>query len=78
MQFQRYFTRAGSDPLAGIKFVKRTSEIRNPDGTEVYKADAVEVPESWSQMATADPARELIVFKSCIVQTLMVSDCLRC
>lgn len=52
MRIKRSFTRLGQDPLAGINFVKRTSEIRNPDGTEVYKADAVEVPDFWSQVAT--------------------------
>lgn len=52
MKFKRHFTTQGKCPFTGIKFVKRTSEIRNPDGSEVYKADDVEVPESWSQMAT--------------------------
>lgn len=52
MKIERLFTRTGKDPLEQIDFVKRTSEIRNPDGTEVYKADDVEVPETWSQVAT--------------------------
>lgn len=52
MQIKRFFTQVGKDPLASIKFVKRSSEIRNPDGTEVHKADNIEVPETWSQMAT--------------------------
>ncbi|MCL5260300.1 MAG: vitamin B12-dependent ribonucleotide reductase [Gammaproteobacteria bacterium] len=52
MQISRYFTLDGKDPLSSINFVKRISEIRNPDGTEVYKADDVEVPDFWSQVAT--------------------------
>lgn len=52
MKISRYFTEQGKDPLASIYFVKRSSEIRNPDGSEVYKADDIEVPEKWSQMAT--------------------------
>ena len=28
------------------------SEIRNPDGTVVFRNDAVEVPEGWSQVAS--------------------------
>jgi len=52
MQIERFFTKAGQDPLALINFVKRTSEIRNPDGSEVSRAENIEVPESWSQMAT--------------------------
>ncbi|MBU0745053.1 MAG: vitamin B12-dependent ribonucleotide reductase [Gammaproteobacteria bacterium] len=52
MKINRYFNLQGKSPFAAIKFVKRSSEIRNPDGTEVYKADDLEIPESWSQMAT--------------------------
>ena len=28
------------------------SEIRNPDGTTVFRNDAVEVPRTWSQVAS--------------------------
>ena len=52
MKIKRKFTRAGQDAYAGIKFIKTTSEIRNPDGTIVFKLDYVEVPESWSQVAS--------------------------
>ena len=52
MQIKRKFTKLGQDAYAGIKFIKTTSEIRNPDGTIVFKLDDVEVPESWSQVAS--------------------------
>jgi len=52
MQIKRLFTEAGKDPLSSIKFVKRKSEIRNPDGSLVFKMDDVSVPENWSQVAT--------------------------
>lgn len=52
MKITRLFTLPQQDPLAKIKFVLRTSEIRNPDGSYVFKADNVEVPEFWSQVAT--------------------------
>ena len=52
MKIKRKFTKAGQDAYAGIKFIKTTSEIRNPDGTIVFKLDDVEVPESWSQVAS--------------------------
>jgi len=35
-----------------LKFTKRTSEIRNPDGSVVFRMDDVQVPEAWSQVAT--------------------------
>jgi ribonucleoside-diphosphate reductase alpha chain len=31
--------------------VKRSSEIRNPDGSTVFKLDQIDIPESWSQLA---------------------------
>jgi hypothetical protein len=34
-----------------LKFVKRSSEIRNPDGSTVFKLDNIDIPESWSQLA---------------------------
>jgi ribonucleoside-diphosphate reductase alpha chain len=52
MQIKRYFTTAGKDPLSTIKFVKRKSEIKNPDGSLVFRMDDVIVPEHWSQVAT--------------------------
>ncbi|MFP7673142.1 vitamin B12-dependent ribonucleotide reductase [Marivita sp. S0852] len=52
MRIERKFTKAGQDAYAGIEFVSTTSEIRNPDGTIVFKLDDVEVPASWSQVAS--------------------------
>jgi len=52
MKISRLFTTAGQDPLESIEFVKRTSEIKNPDGSIVFKMDDVFVPKSWSQVAT--------------------------
>ncbi|MEL6643884.1 MAG: vitamin B12-dependent ribonucleotide reductase [Pseudomonadota bacterium] len=52
MRIERAFTRAGADAYAGVEFTQTTSEIRNPDGTVVFKLDAVDVPTSWSQVAS--------------------------
>ncbi|MEJ2613617.1 MAG: vitamin B12-dependent ribonucleotide reductase, partial [Ignavibacteriaceae bacterium] len=52
MQIKRLFTEAGKDPLSSIEFVNRTSEIRNPDGSVVFRMDDVYVPVKWSQVAT--------------------------
>ena len=52
MKIERKFTKPGQDAYAGINFVTTTSEIRNPDGTIVFKLDNVEVPDSWSQVAS--------------------------
>jgi ribonucleoside-diphosphate reductase alpha chain len=52
MHINRLFTQDGKDPLSSINFAKRNSEIRNPDGSIVFRMEDVYVPESWSQVAT--------------------------
>jgi ribonucleoside-diphosphate reductase alpha chain len=52
MRVERRFTAGASSPYEGLNFVARRSEIRNPDGSVVFEADAVMVPEGWSQVAT--------------------------
>ena len=51
MKTQRFFTRDGESPYARIDFVSRSSEIKNPDGTVVFKLNDIEVPEDWSPVA---------------------------
>ena len=51
MRIERRFTRKGQGPYEGIQFVKRSSEIRNPDGSVVFKLDNIDVPEQWTQLA---------------------------
>ena len=41
-----------SRPTRASTFRLTTSEIRNPDGSVVFKLDNVEVPEFWSQVAS--------------------------
>src|SRR6476619_588493 len=52
MRIERRHTTSGQSPYAGIEFRLTTSEIRNPDGSVVFKLDNVEVPASWSQVAS--------------------------
>ncbi|MBO6525214.1 MAG: vitamin B12-dependent ribonucleotide reductase [Balneolaceae bacterium] len=53
MKFTRFYTKPEwSSPYDSIKFVERTSEIKNPDGSQVFHMENVAVPESWSQVAT--------------------------
>ncbi len=48
----RLFTKEYSDVYAGITFEKRSSVIKNADGSVVAKIEEVEVPSFWSQVAT--------------------------
>ena len=52
MKIERKFTTAGRDAYADLDFISATSEIRNPDGTIVFRLDNVQVPSSWSQVAS--------------------------
>ena len=52
MRVQRRFTVGLSNPYEGLSFTSRSSTIRNPDGSMVFNAPDVIVPESWSQVAT--------------------------
>ncbi|MGR3712284.1 MAG: vitamin B12-dependent ribonucleotide reductase [Shimia sp.] len=52
MKIERKFTKAGQDAYAALDFIKTESEIRNPDGSIVFRLDEVEVPSSWSQVAS--------------------------
>ncbi|MDR1840413.1 MAG: adenosylcobalamin-dependent ribonucleoside-diphosphate reductase [Holophagales bacterium] len=51
MKFSRHFTVSGRDPLEGIAFVPRDSKITKLDGTVVFEASDINVPETWSQVA---------------------------
>jgi ribonucleoside-diphosphate reductase alpha chain len=51
MKIERRFTAEGQDAYAALTFTTTVSEIRNPDGKVVFRNDAVEVPEGWSQVA---------------------------
>ena len=51
MRIRRQFTVEGRDAYEGIAFVKASSEIKNPDGSIVFRQTDIEVPEEWSQVA---------------------------
>src|ERR1700753_3362380 len=52
MRIHRHFTTEGHSPYDGIAFRSAASEIRNPDGSVVFAQDGIEIPESWSQVAS--------------------------
>jgi len=52
MKIERRFTQPGIDPLDAVEWDRRESVIREPDGTVVFEMRDLEVPKSWSQVAT--------------------------
>ena len=51
MHIERRYTEANQGAYAGIDFRSATSEIRNPDGSVVFKLENMHVPAAWSQVA---------------------------
>ena len=51
MRIERRFTKPGQSPYAEIAFREVTSEIRNPDGSVVFRLEGIKVPGHWSQVA---------------------------
>ncbi len=51
MKITRRFTEAGKSPYEKIPFRRALSEIKNPDGSIVFRLDGFMVPEHWSQVA---------------------------
>src|SRR5712692_10596649 len=52
MHITRRYTTAVHDAYATVPFRTATSEIRNPDGSVVFQAEGIEVPDEWSQVAS--------------------------
>jgi ribonucleoside-diphosphate reductase alpha chain len=51
MKIKRTFTQPDSSPYASIPFEKRSSVIRNPDGSTVFEMRDIDAPAHWSQVA---------------------------
>lgn len=52
LRIDRFFTKEGLSPFDMFEYDYRTSVIKNPNGTKVFEMNNVEVPNSWSQVAT--------------------------
>ena len=52
LKFKRVYTTPGVDPFDQIEWDRRSSKISNPDGSTVFKLENLEIPRTWSQLAT--------------------------
>ena len=52
MRIERRYTEEGRSPYDKIAFRSVTSEIRNPDGSIVFRLENIQVPEAFSQVAS--------------------------
>jgi ribonucleoside-diphosphate reductase alpha chain len=51
MKFARTYS-APNEPYAGVTFEPRTSKIVNPNGSMIFEAKDIQIPDGWSQVAT--------------------------
>ncbi|MEK9754066.1 MAG: vitamin B12-dependent ribonucleotide reductase, partial [Rhodospirillaceae bacterium] len=51
MRITRLFTEESLSPYAAFEFRRTSSEIKNPDGSTVFKQEEMEIPSDWSQVA---------------------------
>ncbi|EKE06697.1 MAG: hypothetical protein ACD_18C00302G0003 [uncultured bacterium] len=52
LRFRRVFSQEGKSPFDMVEYEKRTSIIREPNGTVVFEMKDIEIPKQWSQVAT--------------------------
>ena len=52
LAIERRLTTAGQDPFDQVRWEQRSAAIVNEKGEVIFRQDAVEIPASWSQMAT--------------------------
>ncbi|MEP0815022.1 MAG: vitamin B12-dependent ribonucleotide reductase [bacterium] len=52
LTIERHFTRDGVDPYDLFEWTRRKAQITNEKGEVIFEQDDVEVPSTWSQMAT--------------------------
>ncbi len=52
MKIDKRFTKGYSNAYEMFEFTKKSSTLKNPDGSIVFQMDNIEVPVQWSQVAT--------------------------
>ena len=52
LKFQRFFSQEGISPFDEIEWERRTAEITDDSGKVIFRQEDVEVPKSWSELAT--------------------------
>jgi len=52
LRVSRYFTTSGVDPADELAWEHRTAGIAGEDGKAVFEQKDIEVPKSWSMLAT--------------------------
>ena len=51
LKIPRYYTKNNNDSYSMFEFVKKSSIIKNPDGSVIFEMHNIEIPKFWSQVA---------------------------
>jgi ribonucleoside-diphosphate reductase alpha chain len=52
LKFERFFSKEGRSPLDEVEWERRVAEITDDSGKIIFRQENVEVPKSWSALAT--------------------------
>ncbi|MEO6872099.1 MAG: hypothetical protein ABI233_07750, partial [Chthoniobacterales bacterium] len=52
LRFERVFSNADASPFDEVEWDRRTAEITDDSGKVIFKQEDIEVPKSWSPLAT--------------------------
>ena len=52
LKIRRHFSTSQADPLKSVEYERRSSRITEPNGDVIFELKNLEVPKSWSQLAT--------------------------
>src|SRR6202049_2640982 len=52
LKFQRFFSQEGNSPFDELEWERLVAEITDDSGKAIFKQENVEVPKSWSALAT--------------------------
>src|SRR5262249_39796663 len=52
LRFERIFSEASVSPFDQLEWERRTAEITDDSGKVIFKQENIEVPKSWSPLAT--------------------------
>jgi ribonucleoside-diphosphate reductase alpha chain len=74
MKLERIFTQGVQSPYDLFKFTFVSSEIKNPDGSVVFKQDNIEVPSHWSQVASDVLAQKYFRKKGVPLETISIQE----
>ena len=76
LKFTRVFSQKAIAPFDELEWEQRTAEITDDSGKAIFKQENIEVPKSWSALATKSPSRNTstATFRAATIPTKAVAS----